>query len=48
MAENAWVGPTARAFASDLNGHLRDLQSALKTAIRLAQQAVQNAEAKGA
>ena len=30
MAGNAWVGPTARDFESDLNDHLRNLQSALK------------------
>ena len=48
MAAKAWVGPTAREFGNDLNDHLRDLQSALKSAVRLAQQAVRNAEAKGA
>lgn len=48
MAGKAWVGPTAREFGNDLDGHLHDLQSALKTAVRLAQEAVRNAEAKGA
>jgi hypothetical protein len=48
MTGKAWVGPTAREFDSDLNDHLRDLQNALKTAVRLAQQAVSDAETRGA
>jgi hypothetical protein len=48
MAGKAWVGPTAREFGSDLSDHLRDLQSALKTAVQLAQQAVKSADARGA
>jgi hypothetical protein len=47
MAGKAWVGPTAREIGSDLNDQLRDLQSALKAAVRLAQQAVRDAETKG-
>jgi hypothetical protein len=48
MAAKAWVGPTARAFDSTLNEHHSDLQSALKAAVRLAQEAVRNAESRGA
>jgi len=48
MAANAWVGPTAREFDGKLNDHQRDLQSALKTAVRLAQQAVRDATARSA
>lgn len=47
MAAKAWVGPTAREFEGTLNDHHRALQSALKTAVHQAQQAVRNAEAGG-
>jgi hypothetical protein len=48
MAGKAWVGPTARAFDGDLQGHQSDLQKALRDAVELAQQAVNRAASRGA
>jgi uncharacterized protein YhjY with autotransporter beta-barrel domain len=46
MAAKAWVGPTARDFSGKLDDRQRELQSALKTAVHLAQQAVRDAASK--